>query len=117
MLPKTSTYVKSYDGETTWMNYSIEDDELIESYDVIWNKVSNSFKKELHCEPIYNKKFMKTKIRSYGKKATDFHIKEIPKVVFNYTLLAVISIDFVLKNDENYHQQVLLKECNTLKKK
>ena len=28
MLPKTSAYVKSYDGQTTWMYFLIEDGDL-----------------------------------------------------------------------------------------
>ena len=32
----------------------IEDDELLKNY--IWNKVSQSIKKELDSKPIYNKK-------------------------------------------------------------
>ena len=28
MLPKTSAYVKSYDGQTKWMYFLIEDDDL-----------------------------------------------------------------------------------------
>ena len=28
MVPKTSAYVKSYDGQTEWMHFLIEDDEL-----------------------------------------------------------------------------------------
>ena len=32
MFPKTSTYVKSYDGQTTWINFLIEDDDLLEEY-------------------------------------------------------------------------------------
>ena len=31
MLPKTGAYVKSYDVETKWMHFSIEDDELLEN--------------------------------------------------------------------------------------
>ena len=31
MLPKTSAYVKSYDGETKWMYLLIEDDKFLES--------------------------------------------------------------------------------------
>ena len=64
LLPKTSAYVKSYDGETKWIYFSIEDDELMKKYNNIWNKVSNSVKKEFDSEPIYNKKFLKTKIKS-----------------------------------------------------
>ena len=32
MLPKTSAYVKSYDGQTKWMYVLIEDDELLGKY-------------------------------------------------------------------------------------
>ena len=56
MLPKTSAYVKSYNGKTKWMQFFIKGDELLESYNDIWNNVSNSIKKELDCKPIYNKK-------------------------------------------------------------
>ena len=31
MLPKTSAYVKSYDGQTKWMYFLIEDDELLKN--------------------------------------------------------------------------------------
>ena len=40
---------------------------------------------------------MKIKIKSYVDEATDFHNKEILKPSSNYTCLAVILIDFVLK--------------------
>ena len=52
------------------------------------------------------KKFLKTKIKSYGDKATDFHDKEIPMVGSNHTCLAVISLDSALKKHENYYPQV-----------
>ena len=31
MLPKTSTYVKSYDGQTKWMYFFIEGDNLLKN--------------------------------------------------------------------------------------
>ena len=48
MLPKTSACVKSYDGQTNWMYFLIEDDDLLEKYNTIWDKVSACIiKKEL----------------------------------------------------------------------
>ena len=35
---------------------------------------------EFDCEPIYNKKYLKTKMTPYGENATDFRDEEIPKV-------------------------------------
>ena len=45
MLPKTSAYVKSCDGKTEWMYFWIEDDELLEKYNTVWDKVSADIKK------------------------------------------------------------------------
>ena len=39
MLPKTSAYEKSYDGQTKWMYFLIEDDDLLQEYNTIWDKV------------------------------------------------------------------------------
>ena len=47
MLPKTSNYIKSYDGQTKWMYFLIEDDDLLEKYNTIWDKVSDDIKKTL----------------------------------------------------------------------
>ena len=54
MLPKTSAYVKSYNGQTKWMYFLIEDD-LLEKYNTIWDKVSADIKTEFDSYPIYNK--------------------------------------------------------------
>ena len=65
MLPKTSAYVKSYDGQTKWMYFLIEDGDLLEKYNTIWDKVK------------YNKNFLKTKIKSHGDEVIDFYDKII----------------------------------------
>ena len=47
MLPKTSAYVKGYDGKTKWMYFLIEDDDLLKKYNTIWDKVNAAIKKKL----------------------------------------------------------------------
>ena len=74
-LPKASTYIKSYDGET---------------------KLTTKFTKHLIVNPS-KFKFLKTRIRSYNDKVTNFHDKDIAEVRSNHTCLALILIDFVLK--------------------
>ena len=44
MLLKTGAYVKSYDGQTKWMYFFIENDELPEKYKTIRDKVSADIK-------------------------------------------------------------------------
>ena len=57
------------------MYFLIEDDDLLEIYQTIWDKVSANIKKEFDSKPVYNKHFLKTKIKSYGDKVTDFYDK------------------------------------------
>ena len=78
MLPKTSAYVKSYDGQTKWTYFLIEDYDLLEKYNTIWDKVNADIKREFNSEPVYNKEFLKNKIKSHGDEVTDFYDKEIP---------------------------------------
>ena len=83
------------------MYFVIENDDLLEKYNAIWVKVSADIKKEFDSEPVYNKDFLKIKIKSHGDEVTDFYDKEIPKVDSNHICLAVISLDSALKKDEN----------------
>ena len=52
------------------MSFLIKDDELLEKYNGIWEKVKNSIKKEFDSEPLYNEKYLKAKIKSQDKKLT-----------------------------------------------
>ena len=115
MLLKTSTYVKRYDGQTKCIYFLIEDDELLEQYNTIWNKVSAYIKKEFDSEPVYNKEILKTKIKSHGDEVTDFYDKNIPKVDSVHTCLAVIR--FCSQERCIFYLQVFLKNVNILRKK
>ena len=117
IFPKTSAYVKRYDGQTKWMGFLIANDDLLKKYNTIWEKVSADIKKEFDSEPIYNKTFLETKLKSHSDEITDFYGKEIPKVDPNHTCLAVISLDSALKKDDSYYLQVFLKECKYIEKK
>ena len=55
MLPKTN----AYDGQTKWMYFLIEDDDLLEKYNTIWDEVSADIKKEFDSETVYNKNYLK----------------------------------------------------------
>ena len=53
----------------------IEDDDLLEKYNTIWDKVSADITKEFDSEPAYNKNYLKTKVKSHGNKVTNFYNK------------------------------------------
>ena len=54
----------------------IEDDDLLEKYNTIRDKVSADIKKEFGSEPVYNKNYLKTKIKSHGDEVRDFFDKK-----------------------------------------
>ena len=56
--------------------FLIEDDDLLEKYNTVWDKVSADIKREFHSEPVYNKNYLKTKVRSHGDEVTDFYDKK-----------------------------------------
>ena len=39
----------------------MKDDELLEKYNEIWEKVKNSIKRKVDCEPVYNEIYLKGK--------------------------------------------------------
>ena len=94
-----------------------KDDELLEKYNNIWDKVSNSIKKNLIGNQYAIKKNLKTKIKSYkGKISTNFRDNRIPKENFNCIFLSLILIDFVFKIGKIYDPQVLLEEYKNIVK-
>ena len=44
------------------MFFLIEDDELLEKYNTIWNNVIADIKKEFDSKPVYSNEYLKTKI-------------------------------------------------------
>ena len=68
MLPNTCFQTRAH--------FLIENDNLLENYNAIWDKVSANMKKEFDSEPVYNEKFLKSKIKSHGDEVTDFMIKK-----------------------------------------
>ena len=76
MLPKTSAFVKIYDGQTKWMYFMIKDDDLLEKYNTVWDKDSADIKKEFDSELVYNKEFLKTETKYHGNEVADFYDKK-----------------------------------------
>ena len=83
-------YRKDFD-ETDYVCFLIKDDKLLEKNNEIWEKVSNAIKKEFDSNPVYNKKYWSTKIKSYNEKInTSFQNNKIPKEDTSFICLSVI---------------------------
>ena len=53
-----------------------EDNDLLEEYHTIWDKVSADMEKEFDSDPVYNKNYLKTKINLMVMKLQIFMIKD-----------------------------------------
>ena len=76
MLPKTSPYAKRYHGQTKWIYILIEDDDLLEKYDTVWDKVSADMKKSFIANLSIMKKILKPNLNLMVMKLQIFTIKK-----------------------------------------
>ena len=83
------------------MTFLIKDDEVEENYKRIWDMIKNKWNIKFHSLPVYDKKYLKTKVREYdGAIKTNFLGNGIPKENIHYTCIACITIDSVMKMDK-----------------
>ena len=64
-------YVKSSDVLTKWMDFLIDDDDLLEKYNTIWDKVSADIKNKFDREPVDTRNFLKAEAKYHSDEVTD----------------------------------------------
>ena len=80
-LPEISAYRKDVDEtkfifDNRWY--------ILQEHNKIWKKDENTIDKEFDGDPMYNKKYLKAKIKSYnGKISPNFHNSKITKKVLS----------------------------------
>ena len=81
-------------------------------------KVSNIIKKEFESKPVYNEKYLRTKIKSYnGKINTIFNNNKIPEKGSQCICLSVIWINLFIEKIKTIILKCLWKNVNMLFKK
>ena len=112
ILPQMSGYIKYFEYGSPNMSFLIKDEEVGGEYQQIWDVIKHKLKIKFHSEPVYEYKYLKTKVREYdGVIKTNFLGNDVPKENMHYTCIACITIDSVMKMDEKYFSQVYLEEC------
>ena len=113
-----SEYIKYFENGSTNMSFLIKDDEVWDKYDKIWDAIKNKLNIKFHSEPVYEYKYLKTKVREFdGVIKTNFLGNGMPKENMHYTCIACITIDSVMRIDKKNHPQVYLEECKYRVKK
>ena len=74
-MPKMSGYGQTFkvkEGDKSknkkLMSFRIDNGKLLEKYKPVWTKIEDLNNIELNALPIYNDRYIKTKIRIYGNK-------------------------------------------------
>ena len=108
ILPQMNDYIKYFENGGKNMSFLIKNDEVWEKYEDIWDVIKNKLGIKFHREPIYEKKYLKAKIRDIK---TNFLGNGLPKENMCYTCIAWITIDSVIRMNRKNHPQVYLEEC------
>ena len=112
ILPQMSGYIKYFEYGSPNMSFLIKDDEVGEKYEQIWDVIKNKLKIKFHSEPVYEYKYLKTKVKEYdGVIKTNFLDNDVPKENKHYTCIACITIHSVMTMDQKNYLQVYLEEC------
>ena len=87
------------------LNLSVNDKEILKRYSEIWNKIKSLIKKEFNSEPVYNEKYIKTKIKMYNNRVyTNFQHNKISKDNEYFAGLSVMLLDSIFVNsDKEYY--------------
>ena len=98
ILPQMNEYIKYFENGGKNMSFLIKNVEVWEKSEEIWDVIKNKLSIKFHSEPIYEKKYLKAKVREFdGEIRANFLCNGVPKENIYYTCIAWITIDFVMK--------------------
>ena len=101
ILPQMSGFIKYFENGSKNMSFLIKDDEVWEKYEEIWDKIKNKLNIKFHSKPVYDEKYIKTKVRQFDSGVkTNFLGDGVPRENKHYTCIACITIDYVMRMEK-----------------
>ena len=117
-LPKMTGYLNIFENGNKKMSFLTNNNEFLERYTAIWEKISDLVNNKFDSDPIYNNKYINTKIRSYNNDIkTNFRNidnnknNKLPEKNKPYKCVSLISLDSIIKINKKYYPQTHLQEC------
>ena len=93
------------------MPFLIKDDEVWEKQKQIWDFIKNKLAIKFHNLPVYDKKYLKTKVKEYDDVIkTNFLGNDVSKENVHYTCIACVTIDSITRMDKKKYPQIYLEE-------
>ena len=118
ILPQMSRYIKYFDNGCKNMSSVIKDDDILDKYKEIWDKIKETLNVKFHSMPVYDEKYIKPKKTEFnGVIKTNVLGDEIPKENVHYACIACVTIESVMKIEKKNYPQVYLEECKDKWKK
>ena len=103
-----SGYIKYFENAAKNMAFVIKNDDVLDKYSEIWDKIKNKLNIKFHSMPVYDEKYIKTKIREFNVVINkNFLGDDIPKENVHYACIACTTIDSVMRMEK----KVYLEEC------
>ena len=107
IMSKMTAYVKTFkveDKNNKLKSFRIYDKELLEKYKASWTKIEDFKDIELNAQPVYDDRYIKIKIRTYGDNIyTNFSGSNVPEDDIDFESFIVNPIDFLLVYDKEYY--------------
>ena len=113
ILPQMNGIVKYFDDGGKNMSFVMDDEEIYEKYNAIWDVVRKLLKLKFTVGPVRDDKYIIAKLKIFnGTNRTTFTDNIIPFEKNHYTCIPAIDIDSVLKIDnKRTYPQAYLEQC------
>ena len=109
ILPQTNGYIKYFEKGGKNMSLFVKDDNVLDKFNEIWVVIKKKLKIKFHSMPVYDEKYLKTKVREYdGKIKTNFLGNGVPKGNMHYTCIVCMTIDCVMRMEKKNYPLVYL---------
>ena len=111
ILPQMTGYIKYFENGEKSMPFVIKDDDVLDKYKEIWDRIKETLSIKFHSMPVYDEKHIKDKLREFnGVIKTNFLSDEVPKENEHYLCIDCITIDSVMRMEKKNYPQVYLEE-------
>ena len=89
IFPQMTGYIKYFENGGKSMFFVINDDDVLDKYNEIWDKIKEKLNIKFHSTPVYDEQYIKTKVREFnGVIKRNSLSDEVPKENEHYTCTA-----------------------------
>ena len=110
ILCQMSEYIKYVEKGGKNVSFMIREDSVLIKDEKNWNKIKKALNIKFSSMPVYDKKYIKAKVREFNGviKTKD---DELPRAGVHYACMVCITINSVMRMEKKNYPQVYLDKC------